>query len=126
MPSLIGRLAQPASAAVTANAAATRRTCSRSSIRFAWEAQSHRQAFAGRPVEARLERERRFVALGDPLDDREAEAAAWNVGRVRRGRAVEAVEYARALARWNARPRVAHSQYGIVRLLIDRDVDASA
>ena len=83
----------------------------------------HPQSAAARPV---VEHDARTVALRDPLDDREAEAAAARVaGGASRVAAMEAVEDALAFVRCDAGPSSAPSA-GRRRRAVDRDVDASA
>ena len=77
------------------------------------------------PVQARPDADVGAVALGDALDDREAEPAA---ARAAGGVAApdEAVEYVLAVGGRNARPRVAHAQERASRLGRDADVDAAS
>src|ERR1700730_17897891 len=64
------------------------------------------------------------VALGDTLDDRQAETAATDAGGA--GSAIRAVEHALAVLDRDARAAVTHGKHDAACVVGERDIDSAA
>src|SRR5216683_5357544 len=85
------------------------------------KAYGHAQAAA---VDTGPELDASTVALGDALDDRQAQAAAADAAGA--AAAIEAVEHALAVLDRNARPAVAHGEHDAARVVGERDIHSAA